>query len=492
MKLNKFCSCFLAMAAFALAFTLGSCEKETESPEVISQYDFDRGLLTGINWHESYTPSEFEKKYSSIIGGIELSRMSEMIPLLDIESMLGNATRLLLSRQERELQNIFNREQGTGIRNARWEMQVFSIKFKSIGYKDEPIELSAIIAFPNAVNASQFHKLDGISIVNHARIDTDDIMPSKRGDIMLLRAFYNQLVVIPDEEGGGASLEHYFAETENDRNSQQTIDAVKAAFDVMASMGVEMNEGYGTQNFGISLGGETCIGFHHYMDVNATPEEKRLINLKATFGGAGVITPSMYFKRFDNGTAETSLDMGLALNQLEGILELPASKLGGYDPRTEIFSKNLFKRPSDANRRVTLMEARRLLTSMEYPNEDFQAMFCEDMLTDDGRFNYESPKTKALFDYLKTCDLGYGWTPESKLTLVWSDEDLLMQPFMHLRAYEELRTLPQGGTNQNMRKYVFDLSFMPDIMIGMSHHILCAHYFLRCIENLNPEELGTY
>ncbi len=482
------------MAAFALAFSLTSCEKGTESLNAVSQYDFDRGLLTGISWHENYTPSEFEKKYSSIVGGYELSQMAAMIPGLNIDRMLGNATGLLLSRQERELQNIFNREQGSTFRNVQWEMQVFSIRYKSIGYKDEPIELSAIIAFPNSKNGSQLHKLDGISVVNHTRIDTDDIMPSKRGDMMLLRAFYNQLVVIPDEEGGGASLENYFAETESDRNAQHTIDAIKAAFDVMASMGVEMNEGYGTQNFGMSLGGETCIGFHRYMDAKATQEEKDIVNLKATFGGAGVITPSMYFERFDKGQEGGSLSLGLALNQLEGILELPASKIGGYDPRTEIFSQELFELSSMGNPNVTAMEARRLLQSMEYPSGDFQSMFSQDMLTDEGKFNYEAPKTKALFDYLKTCDLGYGWTPESKLTLVWSDEDWQMSPFMHLRAYETLRKLPQGGVNKNVRKYVLDLSSLPDMVseMGMSHQVLCAHYFLRCIELENPEELGTY
>lgn len=487
-------SCYLhgaavAAAALALSFTFNSCTDDNSAVFGEPASEPDHGTLTGVTWSGAYSIDEFEKEFSTIAGGKNLAAVGDSLGI-DIAPLAAKTADLLLKNQDRILQHKFNVEQGRY--GARWNMEVYSITFSSIGYKGEPIELSAIVAFPNAIDGTKFHQLDGISVYNHARIDLSVNEPSRIGDIMLLRAFYNQLVVIPDEEGLGASIDHYFAQTENDRNARQTIDAIRAALELINGMGVEMKEGYGTQNFGISLGGETCVGFHHYMETKATPEERQLVNLKATFGGSGVITPSMYFQRADNGTAEAPmLNLGLALNQLEGLLELPASALGGYDPRTRLFSPELFEMVSQDS--VTpLMEARRLLQSADYSQLPFQTMFQKDMLDSVGKFNYDSPKTQALFEYLKQCDLGYGWTPEAKFTLVWGDEDKSMQPYMHQQAYRNLRRLPNGGTNPNVKKYEVSMPLLRDNNSPLTHFALCAYYFIKCIEHENPEELGTY
>lgn len=483
------CSVALALATLFLS----SCDK-TEVQVDIPQQELNRGQLADVSWQKSFSAKEFMNEYSQHVGGYDFSEITQMTGL-DVSSLFGNMADRLLDNQDRVLQRIFNKEQGgTLLRPAKWEMMVMSYTFNSVGYQDEPIVLSAVCAFPYAVNGTSFHFLDGISVYNHARIDLDANSPSKKGDIMLLRAFYNQLVVIPDEEGSGASIEHYFAETENDRNAQQTIDAIKAALEMIGGMGIEMNEGYGTQNFGISLGGETCVGFNHYMDTKATPEEQRLINLKGTFGGAGVITPSMYFEQYDRKMLTLDLNMGLALNQLEGLLELSPSKFGGYDARTELFSPDLFEMTSMMNPSQNMMETRRNMTGVDYSMDPFQKIFQKDMLNDDNTFNYDSPKTQALFRYFKTCDLGYGWIPKTKFTLVWSDQDESMNPYMHQQAYEKLRRLPNGGTNPLMKKYMYDLSSI-SILPGIessAHFILCAHYFLKCVENEYPEDLGVY
>lgn len=477
----------IAAVLLVIPLSFQSCNDDDAALEV-PQYELHRGTLSDISWSKSYTPREFEDAFSTAIGGMDLNLLKSIG--MDMGPMFGKIADGLLENQGDVLQELFDEEQGR--KNAKWEMQAYSITFNSVGYKGEPIELSAIVAFPNAVNGTQFHVLDNISVYNHARVDKNDRVPSKVGDIMLLRAFYNQLVVIPDEEGSGASIDHYFAETENDRNAQQTIDAIKAALELIGGMGIEMKEGYGTWNFGISLGGETCVGFHHYMELNATPEERRLVNLKATFGGAGVITPSMYFDLFDKGETVASLDMGLALNQLEGLLELPALAFGGYDPKTQLFSPELFERKSQKFPGVTLMESRRQMLGREFPQDAFQKIFQNDMLDSNGRFNHDSPKTQALFSYFKKCDLGCGWTPSVKFTLVWSDEDQMMLPYMHQQAYNNLRKLPGGGTNPLMKKHEVDLSFLGQLLASMSHHVLCAYYFLECVGNENPEDLGTY
>lgn len=482
-----------------LLLGLLSCNKDKDADIDVPQQEVTRGILTGITRQKGYTPTQFVNSYTNVIGGTPIGILSAKYAGVNITPAIHLATDMLVARQGLQLDQIFRREQKR--LNAVWEMQAYSITFKSIGYKDEPIELSAMVAFPNSLDPHSAHELDGISVYNHARNEKNDYMPSVGGDVMMMRAFFNQLVVIPDQEGGGVSLEHYFAQTENDRNAQQTIDCISAALQLIDSLGVKMKDGYQTQNFGISLGGETCIGLHHYLETKATPEERKLVNLKATFGGAGIIRPNIFFSDADKGLLSVGVAFNLALNILEGIVELSPSEFGGYDARSDLMSPELFEMPSPTDPTQTYMEARRYL-SFGYEDIDsefgkfmtipFQTIFCDEMRLPDNSFDYTSAKTKALFSYLEKCDLGTGWNPEHQLTLVWSYQDEAMDPSMHQSAYDNLRRMPDGSVCKNMKKYVYDLSDMPQIsaQVAIEHMYLCILYFITCITNEYPEDLG--
>lgn len=490
-KTNKL---FLILATLCLMIT--SCQDADLTNEDLIE---SRGEIVEITKLKTYSPKEFVKEYEAKIFGAERKLPAELFAPL--KTLCTPVVNMLMAKEKESLNSMFSKEQGN-TKDPKWEFKVYSYNFRSLDFKGQPVVLSGIVAFPGSTDPKSTHTLNGITLLNHP-ICTESTTPSKYGDAFLLRAFYNQAVVIPDQLGFGASQPYFFAETENERNSQNTIDAIIAAIKLMEQVGVKLKKGYATENFGVSHGGGMTYAFHHYMENKATAYEKKMVNLKGTFGGIGIISPGEYFRGQDHMDTPT-VSPFYALSITKGILELNKNKLGGFEGK-DFFRDDLFDISITGSHGeiINMMETQRNIPDQSLEIElrfyegmqDFHELFNSVMFNSEThKFDFSNERTQAFFNYLDSKDLGKGWNPEHNFVMAWCDNDLITFPEHQRRAYERLRLYPDGRVCKfvkqfpiNMNDYIGDWAYEKHFMLP--HSYACGIYAILSIAKEFPTEV---
>lgn len=489
MKPNKL---FFILATLCLL--LSSCWDSEMTDEECMR---GRGEIVEITRLNTYSPREFVKEYDAKIFGPD-TFSPEIVPIL--KKLSSPVVTTLMTKEKAILDRIFSKEQGC-TKDPKWEFKVYSYNFRSLDLKGQPKILSGIVAFPASIAPNCTHSLDGITLLHHP-ICTDETTPSKYGDAFFLRAFYNQAVIIPDQLGFGASLPYLFSQFENERNAQNTVDAIIAAIRLMEQNGVKLKEGYTTENFGVSHAGLTTFAFHHYMENEATDYEKKMVNLKGTFGGLGFVSPGDFFREQDRLDTPT-LNTTRVLAAVQGILELDKTQLGGFEGK-HFFRDDLFdiSITGSHGETINLMECRMNMTmtmsvisKFDENMQDFHDLFNPEMVdSQTHKFDFSNERTKALFNYLDSKDLGKGWNPAHNFVMVWNDHDLATLPEQLRRAYERLRLYPDGRVCKfvkqfpiNLNEYIGDFVYEQNAMLP--HLYACSTYAILSIAVESPTEV---
>lgn len=180
------------------------------------------------------------------------------------------------------------------------------ITYWSVDAKNRPIQLSVKLYYKEKENAKF------IVLNNHPTITHNDGSPtgsSPQLDAIKFMYDENALVICPDYAGFGESsqkvLHPYMCSTLTARN---ILDAFKASVkwfkeQTYKSWGktysYKFDANYYTVNVGYSQGGTNTLAFQRYLETEATPEDRALVNLAGSVCGAGVYDQQLVFDTYE-------------------------------------------------------------------------------------------------------------------------------------------------------------------------------------------------
>lgn len=208
--------------------------------------------------------------------------------------------------------------QAATITDALANVDSVTVKYWSVDAKNRRIQLSVKFYYKNNQNISF------VVLNNHPTITHADGAPSgKKPQMEAIKYMVseNALVICPDYAGFGETsqkvLHPYMCSTLTARN---ILDAYKAAVKYVKETGKRVfDTNYYTINIGYSQGGTNALAFQRYLETEATPEDRALVNLAGSVCGAGVYDQQMIF---DTYAQAESLDYPiLMLYVLQGQLE---------------------------------------------------------------------------------------------------------------------------------------------------------------------------
>jgi hypothetical protein len=136
-------------------------------------------------------------------------------------------------------------------------------------------------------------------------LDCRDIMlschPTAFNDLMIsmfsMRSHVSDQVVVlePDYIGFGGTKDMSQTYLCQKLIARQCVDMIPAALEVLEEKGVSMAKGYGTYVVGYSQGGGNAMAVGRHLEMEASDDMKKLVNLKKVTCGAGPYDPMATF-----------------------------------------------------------------------------------------------------------------------------------------------------------------------------------------------------
>lgn len=186
--------------------------------------------------------------------------------------------------------------------------QYTTIRYESIGYDDRPVMLSALVVWPfNTLIADP--DANNVIIGCHCTIGSNAERPTNygNGDIMTdvgmmaccaktygASAAYENLVIIPDYQGFGAThgdVHPYLSQT---LTARQVLDGVRAGI-AFYQMTHKLEKNWKSLSIGYSQGGSVAMAVHRYIEKNNLESE---FNFAGSVCGNGPYDPLATLKRY--------------------------------------------------------------------------------------------------------------------------------------------------------------------------------------------------
>lgn len=199
--------------------------------------------------------------------------------------------RLTVNSRVPQMDELFSGLVGTGKDGKRqWQIERYVFTYKTISsLTGADTVLVGTVTFPNNTLAGVKHEVGTLSLYHHVACFDETWLPSVSPSLMTLHALHNSAVIEPDQMGGSSNIMQLVAGYINgDILALQMLHCIMAALDVMKQHGVALAaDGY-TNNWGLSLGMPSTLGFAQYMENDAPDEIKNTLRMRATYTGEGI------------------------------------------------------------------------------------------------------------------------------------------------------------------------------------------------------------
>lgn len=207
-------------------------------------------------------------------------------------------------------------EDGGSDKNIMVGYKYTTIRYQSIDENNQPITLSALVAWPyNSILGKIFGgpDADGLVIGCHVTITDDSERPTNyaaidwKTDVGMLAfaaksrgAFggwgsaFENLVVIPDYQGYGATRHRIHPYLYQDLTARQVVDGAQAGLEFYKNSH-NMEKDWQTISMGYSQGGSVAMAVHRYIEMNNLEKKFRF---KGSLCGDGPYDPMATVKRY--------------------------------------------------------------------------------------------------------------------------------------------------------------------------------------------------
>ena len=194
-------------------------------------------------------------------------------------------------------------------KNRALGYQYTTIRYESIGYDGRSVTLSALVVWPfNNLIADP--DANNVIIGCHCTIGSNAERPTNYGngsvmtDVGMMAccaktygagAAYENLVIIPDYQGFGAThgdVHPYLSQT---LTARQVLDGVKAGIEYYKSIDHKLEKNWKSLSIGYSQGGSVAMAVHRYIEKNNLDSE---FNFAGSVCGNGPYDPLATLKKY--------------------------------------------------------------------------------------------------------------------------------------------------------------------------------------------------
>lgn len=356
-----------------------------------------------------------------------------------------------------------------------------TITYQSVDAFNRPIKLSAKIYYKTNKN------VDFIVLNQHPTITHAEGAPSGKDPQMEAIKYMvseNALVICPDYVGfgetnysktGGKVLHPYMCATLTARN---VLDCYKAAVKYVKETGKRsISANYYTINIGYSQGGANALAFQRYLETEATPEDRALVNLSGSLCGAGVYSQQIIFDEYEKmGTLDYPI---LMLYVLQGHKEAFGETVMRNLELEECFTPEFWAFCQDG----FLKKFREQKTNVDDLNKELKAngfsTFSSIMSADYA--DHSSKVYRTIKKVLEQSELlaDDGWTPTAPIT------------FYHDKAGHDI-VVPYAETEAAMARFAGHCTYV-DAIDDYKYSVSGVNSLWHCAvfrENL-PKQYGS-
>lgn len=322
-------------------------------------------------------------------------------------------------------------------------MKYVTYLYESTDEKGAPIWLSAVATWGTcSTTEDDKPKLDNIFLYEHYTIANNLECPSSvvsmdenHGGLSFVSYYFAHfpflntsanLIICPDYIGYGHSKGHEFLYLNHEIMAKNSVDALKAGYQVARSLGVVMNDDWKTYALGASQGGSAALAVHKYMDTH--PAAAQEWNFNASDCCSGPYCPSITYQTYLKWNA-VSYPVVLPLVIKSMIASYP-DMMGKW--KEEDFYSDEYQAKKAKYDSV--------LCNMNHTIDEVNQMFFEDFadrnsagnvtgsvdinkLLSKDALDSTSEMSIALVTCLKKNDLSTGWSPSHSIKLFHGTND---------------------------------------------------------------------
>ena len=445
-----------------------SCQKSENKEEYSHGQENDRKVVSVID-SRSYNPDNYSRLVSNAYNTAS-SIMSKLRP-----AFTPVYDKLVEERRDK-LNSLFNKEVGLDEDgNKQWKIESILFSYKTKSAKNEDIELSGVLVFPNNTVEGIEHRLTSLSVFSHGgMVSVFDSVANM--DYHSPVVFSNSALIKPDYQAAGISTgKDPLCVVSSNVLARQMADCILAAQELMEERGVSLaDDGY-TVSLGISQGAVIPIAFAKYYETEAPASFREKVKLKATLSAEG---PQDFVSLFWYYSDNPDFNPILSRSIVNSLAAVGSEQLEGYDSKD--FMADLFHRTtvSIEGRTMTYYEAMSLYqynvlgTERAMPNTRSLAdVLAPDMLTESGQLDPTSPKTQSFMRILSRQNDIFGWSPSLPLYIIHSPQDYSI-PYQV--SYDFYRQLSAQGHNPNVHFGEINIPGLPGQFIPNLNHFITS------------------
>ena len=379
---------------------------------------------------------------------------------------------------------------------TKWQLETYRITYNTKDYRGKTIQLCGDIAFINGTTRfAGPHSLSNIFVFNTMFSTNMDAAVGFEPIVMPTRALRNSLVVFPLYQGvAGDEGINTISVAEPLLKARQTIDCELAAIEFLKQKGIALEEGYYTENVGISNGSGAALAFQYLLEGTPWYEgiNSDIIRLRGTYCAEGCYSFSrlvpMVFEPAPELEGEdllTRITKSLrtvcfvavvagTFDAWKGVKKDMFHEFFEHTGKAEDFFSDKFINETPAGGYKNYVEYFRSGTmpmgDSELINMNVHEMVNPCLLDENGCLKMEHPYVKDLISALSVGDVMLdGWTPKSGLRIAHSKSDDFIPFSQPEMVYENLSN---NGFNRNV-------SFVTKESLG--HLDGTLYFFLRDI-----------
>ena len=269
--------------AFAWALTMGlvSCSSDDSTSEDNnpSQQSGQTEVEIVDEEEESFTNAA-SNDFSNLLGGLAEGQMDDLLKEI-CDNALENG---------QEMAEAYD-DGSNGLADlSDFSVANITLKYYSVDGQGNRIQLSGRVYLPKLKNA--YVDCRDILLNCHPTATSEEML--SMGSLRTLTA--DSLVVVePHYQGFGATADKKQTYLCQKLIARQCVDMIPAVFRLLEKKGVKLLSGYGTYVTGYSQGGGNAVAVGRHIEMVASSDLRKQINLKKVTAGAGPYNPMATF-----------------------------------------------------------------------------------------------------------------------------------------------------------------------------------------------------
>ena len=369
-----------------------------------------------------------EEVYFEQVGDVKSIGLTEHYELLIQQATADNAEEnasfLAYLQQELDAAEEFQQEcinqsganwdtgaDGEGGKNRLLGYQYATIRYKSIDYNGNPAMLSTLVVWPfnNIISDPDANNVVigcHVTYGSNAERPTNYDKNSIKSDVGMLACCarsmagissqYDNLVIIPDYQGYGATHGDIHPYLSQDITARQVLDGVRAGI-AYYQQTHKLEKGWKSVSTGYSQGGSVAMAVHKYIEQNNLVSE---FNFAGSVCGSGPYDPLATLKKYIN-TGEVYMPVAAGMMIYSMCNTNPRLK-GKYDVEDFVeqnfLDTDIVEMIQEKKLNTDQMQEELLQYSAKY-NEDEDKFFMYRLSKDDGYFHPYTKDTKDKFKW---------------------------------------------------------------------------------------------